>query len=262
MYPRGCCEPRDTTMSSHTHTVSNALLDPHRTRGIAAALVVMGLLGTGARNAAADVTLAHEPLSVVATLEPVKRRDPQAFLSSLVVPTEVPAAVLTRQDAVTAEILAHSTTLSRDQALATAAALCDEARRLGYDPFLFLAVIHVESSYNHLAISNVGAEGLMQIMPETAAFLAGRNKMERPANTTFDPVLNVRLGVRYIAQLDRQFHHHLDRTLTAYNRGPGATHAILAAHQSLPASVRKPYAGRVMAQYKVLLNQYGHLPQA
>ena len=56
----------------------------------------------------------------------------------------------------------------------TAQALCEEADELGYDPLMFLALIHVESNYNHLAISYVGAEGLMQLMPPTAEWTAER----------------------------------------------------------------------------------------
>lgn len=246
-----------------SHIRSNAAsLELHRKRSLTAALVVMALLGTGARSASADVRAHHMNRAVVTSTEPAKRRDPEAFMQALQTPVAAPVAILTREDAVAEEMLTHATTLSRAQALATAQALCEEARHVGYDPLLFLAVIDIESSFNHLAVSGVGAEGLMQIMPDTAAFLANRQKLERPENHTFDPVLNVRIGVRYLAQLDQRFHHHLDRSLTAYNRGPGATHAILVAHGSLPASVRRPYANRVLAQYKVYTQHYGHLPMS
>lgn len=246
-------------MLSHTRTIASSTLELHRKRSLIAAFAVMALLGTGARTASADVTLRHMHRPSTATLEPT-RRDPKAFMQALESPVVAPVAVLSREDAVAEEMLTHATILSRDEAIATAHALCDEARHVGYDPLLFLAVIHVESSFNHLAVSGVGAEGLMQIMPDTAAFLADRQKLERPENHTFDPVLNVRIGVRYLAQLDQRFHHHMDRSLTAYNRGPGATHAILMAHGTLPASVRRPYAGRVLSQYKVYVRHYGHLP--
>lgn len=247
-------------MISHTRSTISAALELHRKRSLTAAFAIMALLGTGARTAVADVTRHHMARAVVATTEPVKHRDPEAFMQTLETPVAAPVEILSREDAVAEEMLTRATTLSRAQALATAHALCEEARHVGYDPLLFLAVIDVESSFNHLAVSGVGAEGLMQIMPDTAAFLANRQKLERPENHTFDPVLNVRIGVRYLAQLDQRFHHHLDRSLTAYNRGPGATHAILMAHGSLPASVKRPYANRVLAQYKVYTRHYGHLP--
>lgn len=235
--------------------------DHTKTSGIVAALIVMFLLGTGAQNAAAG-GLSIEKLDLIRSQSwsASKPRDPEAFMQAIETPATVPTAVLTREDVVAKEILKRSMTLSKVQALATAQALNDEAEAAGYDPLLFLAVIQIESSYNHLAISGVGAEGLMQIMPDTAEFLATRNDLTRAENQTFDPVLNVRLGVRYLVQLDKRFHHHMDYALTAYNRGPAATAAILRNHKTLPKNIRQFYAGKVLSQYQILASRYGNLP--
>ncbi len=83
----------------------------------------------------------------------------------------------------------------------------------GVDPFLVSAIIHVESAYNPRALSPKGAEGLMQLMPET-----GRRWGSRDA---FDPEDNIRAGVRYFRYLQDMFKD--DRlALAAYNAGENA----------------------------------------
>jgi len=86
------------------------------------------------------------------------------------------------------------------------------ARRL--DPLLVQAVIQAESGYNPRALSDKGAIGLMQLMPETAQDLSVANP--------FDPDQNLRGGTTYLrAMLDR-FSESLDLALAAYNAGPEA----------------------------------------
>lgn len=226
---------------------------------LAAVTLVVLALGVGAQ-AIADGAVG--PVGEGAQAMLVSDRDPDAFLADIAPASQPPVVLFTREDAVAREIMVNSRTLSQGQAMHTAQALCQEARRLGYDPLLFLAVIYVESSYNHLALSPVGAEGLMQLMPGTAEFLAGRGKLNWSDRQSFDPVLNVRLGVRYIAELNRMFHQHMDVALTAYNRGPANTRFIMQHHGALPAKVREFYAGRVLEKYRHLKAAYGSLPFA
>ncbi len=87
------------------------------------------------------------------------------------------------------------------------------ANEHGVDPLLVSAIIHVESGYNPRALSPKGAEGLMQLMPET-----GRRWGVRDA---FDPEDNIRAGVRYLRYLQDMFKD--DRlALAAYNAGENA----------------------------------------
>lgn len=80
------------------------------------------------------------------------------------------------------------------------------------DPKLVEAVLAVESNYNPQAASEKGAEGLMQIMPETQKDLG----LSRP----FDPEANIEAGVRYLKKMiDSQ--PSLELALAAYNAGPG-----------------------------------------
>ncbi len=90
----------------------------------------------------------------------------------------------------------------------------DAAAREGVDRDLVLSVIHVESCFDAEAVSRVGARGLMQLMPGTAEELGVSDR--------FDPVQNIRGGVRYLAAMLDLFDGDLDLALAAYNAGPGA----------------------------------------
>jgi soluble lytic murein transglycosylase-like protein len=82
------------------------------------------------------------------------------------------------------------------------------------DPALIRAVIRIESAFDPLAVSRVGAQGLMQLMPSLAA--------EMGVIDSFDPRDNIMGGVRYLSELLDRHHGHVDLALASYNAGPGA----------------------------------------
>ena len=85
--------------------------------------------------------------------------------------------------------------------------------RYGVDPDLVRAIIYTESKGKPFAVSRVGAQGLMQLMPVTA------NSMG--INNPLDPEENIRAGVKYIAWLVKNgYQHDNSHLLWAWNAGP------------------------------------------
>jgi soluble lytic murein transglycosylase-like protein len=88
------------------------------------------------------------------------------------------------------------------------------AAESGLDPMLVMAVILAESGQDPAALSSRGAVGLMQVMPETAAWLGFPEFA--------DPATNLRAGCTYLRQLLDMFGNDVELALAAYNAGPGA----------------------------------------
>src|SRR5512143_2526564 len=88
------------------------------------------------------------------------------------------------------------------------------ARRHGVDPGLVLAVVAVEAAFHPDAVSAKGAQGLMQLMPQTASSLGGED--------AFDPLENLDGGTRHLGWLLTLYEGDLARALAAYNAGQGA----------------------------------------
>ncbi|MGH8041677.1 MAG: lytic transglycosylase domain-containing protein [Rudaea sp.] len=102
-----------------------------------------------------------------------------------------------------------STPLNLD---AYSATIASAAREYGVDPALLRAVIHAESAFNRYAVSDMGAQGLMQLMPGTASDLG--------VGDPFDPAQNIRGGAAYLAALLKQFNGDERLATAAYNAGP------------------------------------------
>lgn len=95
---------------------------------------------------------------------------------------------------------------------------------------LMLAIIYVESKFNHAAVSRTGAGGLMQLVPATARGLGLKvpvysNKtkpsLDRAIDQRFDALKNLEAGLTYFNQLREKYHNNLNLALGAYNVGPG-----------------------------------------
>ncbi len=112
----------------------------------------------------------------------------------------------------------------------------------GIDPLLVKAVMKTESNFNPRALSHKGAQGLMQLMPDTARFV----------NVTdpFDPEDNIKGGARYLKYLDEIFSGNLELILAAYNAGPGR---VIEYKMNVPPyEETKTYIQRVKAYYNKL----------
>jgi hypothetical protein len=89
----------------------------------------------------------------------------------------------------------------------------EKAIKYDVDPALVAAVIEQESRFRHRATSQVGARGLMQLMPRTGRWMGARN--------LYDPEQNVDAGVKYIKYLQQRFGGNVQKTIAAYNAGEG-----------------------------------------
>ena len=119
------------------------------------------------------------------------------------------------------------------RALAVAA-----ARKHGLDPDLVLAVVSVESGFQPQAVSPKGAQGLMQLMPKTAAELG--------VGDALDPQQNLDAGVRHLGSLLTLYDGDVRRALAAYNAGQGA----VARHNGIPPYAEtQTYVEKVLRHY-------------
>ena len=88
---------------------------------------------------------------------------------------------------------------------------------------LVFAIARKESSFNAEARSPVGAYGLMQVMPTTAAEMTGDRSFVSSPQQLFQPAVNVRLGQTYVNRMlaRPEFQGDLLRAVSSYNAGPG-----------------------------------------
>ncbi len=111
--------------------------------------------------------------------------------------------------------------------------ITEAATRYAVSKDLVVAVIEVESQFNTRAVSHRGAQGLMQLMPATAASLGVRD--------AFDPRDNIEGGVRHLRWLMDRFDHDVPTVLAAYNAGE----KVVLKNQRVPRETRE-YVKRVM----------------
>jgi hypothetical protein len=126
-----------------------------------------------------------------------------------------------------------------------------ESLRYGYDPELIVSVIMTESSFYRWAYSPKGAIGLMQIEPLTGQEMAEINQTPlRSVRSLYDPHLNIKLGIQYLALLHQRF-GDLGLALTAYNYGPTRVAESMDRGENLPPG----YTQKILHQYKQLLHE-------
>ncbi len=114
---------------------------------------------------------------------------------------------------------------------------------------LIRAIIKVESDYDPHAISSAGARGLMQLMPETAGYMAVRD--------IHDPRENIFGGARLLRILANSFQGNLDYTLAAYNAGEGS---VVKYRGIPPYAETRDYVVRVNHYYRLYRSMQNETP--
>jgi hypothetical protein len=127
--------------------------------------------------------------------------------------------------------------------------IAEAARRYALPPSLIEAVIAVESGFNARAVSPKGAQGLMQLMPQTAAMLG--------VSDPFDPVANVHGGVRHLRGLVNRFWNNLPLALAAYNAG---TNAVVRHGGIPPYRETREYVARIVSRLGGVLPALAETP--
>jgi len=135
--------------------------------------------------------------------------------------------------------------------------LVPQAEEAGIDPSWAYAILRAESAWMPDARSGADARGLMQLLPSTAALVAKRNGITwTGGDSLFDPVTNIILGTRYLAQMAARFSGAPWLASAAYNAGPGKVDQWLEARGSLqpdifiatiPYKETREYVARVMS---------------
>lgn len=147
------------------------------------------------------------------------------------------------------ETVSQKKTVSKEERIQSA--VTNAARRHNLPPELILAVIKQESNFNPVAESPCGAQGLMQLMPETAKGVG--------VNDPFDIDQNVDGGAGYLRQMLDQFGGDLRLALAAYNAGPGRVEQF---NGIPPLEETMNYVPSVLAHYESFQGKSSHdLPQ-
>lgn len=131
----------------------------------------------------------------------------------------------------------------------------------GVDPFLLAAVAKVESGFNPDACSDVGAVGLMQVMPSTADWAAEQMGFDDfHVDLLYQPEVNLLIGSWYLSNLLQEFDGDVVAALAAYNAGRGNVGEWLESEQwkgtisdlnSIPFPETRAYVRSVLRNYEI-----------
>lgn len=139
--------------------------------------------------------------------------DPEGVIHLTNVPTEhnVPYVLIMKEKRVLLQIREDITSQMKGDVSGYDDLIAKTSKKYRIDSALVKAIIKAESNFNHRAVSPVGARGLMQLMPATAATLQVQD--------SFHPENNIDGGVRYLRYLMNLFNGNLPLVLAAYNSG-------------------------------------------
>lgn len=221
---------------------------------IAALTILTAIAFAGARTTVSEITVVQTP-SELPALNTEARQGHALELSQREI-----ASV--RQSEVRRQI--YNTVKSqlpkryKDRAFEISRAVILESNHHKMDPFFLLAVIKTESHFNITARGRHGEIGLMQIMPQTAKWIASQAGLNPNLVNLEDPATNIRIGATYFASLRKSFNGATAQYIGAYNMGPGNVRKLAALNiepQVYPGKVLSNYRGFYVTMAKNLVQQ-------
>lgn len=139
------------------------------------------------------------------------------------------------------------------------------AKEYNVDPLLIYSIIKAESNFDDEAVSGKGATGLMQLMDNTAKEIATNESLEYVSNESlFDPETNIKLGVKYFADLIAIFKNEAV-ALAAYNAGMGTVQGWIdkgtikadgSDIENIPYNETNMYVRKILKDYDIYRSLY------
>ena len=139
------------------------------------------------------------------------------------------------------------------------------AKEYNVEPLLIYSIIKAESNFDDEAVSGKGATGLMQLMDNTAKEIATNESLEYVSNESlFDPETNIKLGVKYFADLIAIFKNEAV-ALAAYNAGMGTVQGWIdkgtikadgSDIENIPYNETNMYVRKILNDYGIYCSLY------
>ena len=139
----------------------------------------------------------------------------------------------------------------------------------GLDPALVAGLILAESDYRPEVVSEVNAQGLMQLLPSTAEWIAGKFDETYEEGCLFVPETNVKYGCWYLGFLMNRFGGDAKKAVAAYHAGQGRVDEWLAnpeyspdgvTLETIPGDATRTYVERVLRYYEKYQELYAAAP--
>lgn len=145
-------------------------------------------------------------------------------------------------------------------------AITESASSHGVDPYLVAAVIRSESSWDANAASSQGAQGLMQLMPQTAADMVEKGLVDGSrysSDNLLDPETNIEFGCAYLSYLLSYFNGATEKAIAAYNAGLGNVDSWTQDEGLLHNAITFPETQAYLVRVTMARTRYAELyPQA
>ncbi len=142
--------------------------------------------------------------------------------------------------------------------------IIENAKLNDLSPALIASIINVESGFRKDVVSNKGAIGLMQIMPQTAEWICSKNSLNFDELDLKDEKTSIKLGSQYLEILTNTF-ENLDSAICAYNAGPSKVKSWLANEEyskdgvklnKIPYKETSDYLNKVKKNLRHYSNRY------